>query len=375
MQARLLSEKQNPKTSEAGALREAPASISPTPVEKDYPVTGTTYMHVSEENRNACDASSAAQNSFGNCSDFEPRREEGGGDACGMLCIPPSLLRGKSGLSRVDLALLAYIIENPEKQGSRTEIAEDCQCAANSVPRSAKKLEALGWIERAPGGGAQHTAYKLGRNLQVTTRNMEVTRNAEVTADRASDDITRNVQVTLLHLVPSEPKQTATDGVVTSLRGVVTSPPRPPYKNITLTLEDNLQTPEGDGDRGLGKEEGFALDGDEPKKPKRPSRAKIRYRATEASLPSEPTAKMLAHAAKSGFVNGTVAAMFAKWRDHHISRATEIADCEASWRTWVANAVEFRKRDADKATPGLRKRTAPDGSVYYDKDHSRNFYK
>ena len=319
-------------------------------------------MHVSEENRNACDASSAAQNSFGNCSDFEPRREEGGGDACGMLCIPPSLLRGKSGLSRVDLALLAYIIENPEKQGSRTEIAEDCQCAANSVPRSAKKLEALGWIERAPGGGAQHTAYKLGRNLQVTTRNMEVTRNAEVTA----------VETSKLRAVfgGKQTETTTTDMVVTADVETRNNPPPHPPNNTNSLFEDNHQPSEPSFEGGLGE-----LFGDErPKRVRRKQAAK--FVASDETLPPQLTPEMREIAIEARLINGTCDQQFAQWRRWHIRERTVMTYPARSWQTWVNNWAKRNQPSVDGVPRGYKLAGyGPDGAARYVKDQRANVYR
>lgn len=64
----------------------------------------------------------------------------------GMHCIPTKYLRGKSGLSRVEIALLSYVMDNPEIQSSRAEIAKDCGCAHNSIPRAAKRLADRGLL-------------------------------------------------------------------------------------------------------------------------------------------------------------------------------------------------------------------------------------
>lgn len=277
----------------------------------------------------------------------------------GMHCIPTKYLRGNSGLSRVEIALLAYVLDNPVTQESRKAIADECGCAANSIPRAAKKLRELGLIETITPPGAR-TIYSAGRNLSVTRRNVE--------------DTPRNAEVTPLAVVSSEPKQTTTDGAVTGLRGVVTSPPTPPYKNITplSKTELNPETPAPGFEGGPGE----TLFGEElPPKGKRPSRAKPKRRATEETMPVEMTPRMREHAAASGFINGTVTAMFAKWRDHHIAKANEIADYEASWRTWVGNAIEFRERDAAKAKPGYREHIRPDGTKEWRKNQRTNVYR
>lgn len=246
-----------------------------------------------------------------------------------MICISPKLLRGKSGLSRVELALLAYVYENPESTASRATIAEDCCCVPNSLPRAAKKLIELGLIARAKGRN-NSTVYRPGRNMEVTVttsgRNMDATSNIQVTSGR-------NAEVTRSPKRSSEINARNTD--VTALPEI---PPAPP-NNITLSskVSSNLQTPVPSFEGGPGE----TLFGDELPKRKRQSRAKLRYRATEESMPAVMTPKMTEHATANGFVNGTVTAMFSAWRDHHIERGNEIADHEASWRKWVGNAVKW----------------------------------
>lgn len=274
-------------------------------------------------------------------------------------CIPTKYLRGNSGLSRVEIALLAYVLDNPATQGSRKEIADECGCAANSIPRAAKKLKELGLIDTVTPPGLR-TIYSAGRNLNVTGRNVE--------------DTSRNVEVTPLAVVASDMKQTTTDGVVTSLRGVVTSPPTPPYKiTPTSKVSSSSDKPAPSFEGGLGE----TLFGDELQaKGRRPSRAKAKKRATDETMPAAMTARMREHAAASGFVNGTVTAMFDKWRNHHIAKANEIADYEASWRTWVGNAVEFRERDAAKGKPGLKYAgVGADGKPRYVKNQRTNTYR
>lgn len=267
--------------------------------------------------------------------------------AGGMICISPALLRGKSGLSRVDLALYAYILDTPaEAQGSRAEIAEDCECAPNSVPRSAKKLEAMGLIARVKGGGAAHTKYQ-------PTRNMEVTRNVEVTTAETS---------TLRAAFGVAPTETiTTDMVVTSVTGGRNNPPlEPPIRTTSNSEPSNTEfVVEGTGGDLFGG------------KPARKTRRKPKIVATNETMPREPTAAMLKHAGENDFYNGNVERMFAKWRDFHIAKATPIADHEASWRTWVGNAVEFRERDEAKGKGGLRVAgVGADGVTRYNRKRS-----
>ena len=71
--------------------------------------------------------------------------------------------------------------------------------------------------------------------------------------------------------------------------------------------------------------------------------------ASDATLPPSLTEPMARYAADSGFVNGRAEALFGAWRDHHISRATPIADPEASFRTWVRNEIKFNPRSTGHA--------------------------
>jgi len=266
-----------------------------------------------------------------------------------MLCIPVQYCRGKSGLSRVELALLAYIMEHPVEQAPRSVIADECGCAANSIPRAAKKLEAIGLIKRAKGGGTRNTTYELTRNLHVA-RNMEVTTADTSTLRAANSD--------------AQTETTTRDMVVTQVTGGRNiAPPDPPIRT-TSTSETLPETEEDVSTGGVGE---FALESDEPKR-------KQRRKATERSMPKKPTPAMLKHAAEKGFVNGTAQQMFDEWRDWHIARATEIACHEASWRTWVGKRVKWRGEAAAKKS-GYIKRTRSDGSVYYDRDHRQNHYR
>ena len=40
-----------------------------------------------------------------------------------------------------------------------------------------------------------------------------------------------------------------------------------------------------------------------------------------------------------------------KFRDHHLSKATLMADWDAAWRTWCRNAKQFRERDNARGRP------------------------
>lgn len=298
----------------------------------------------------------------------EPRQGGCAVDAGAMHCIPVQYCRGKSGLSRVELALLAYIMDHPEEQGARAAIAEDCGCAPNSIPRAAKKLESMGLIERTPGGGSERTKYRLGRNMQVTTRNMEVTRNTEVTT----------VETSTLPATAGVPQTetNTTDGVVTEVTGGRNIPPLEPPNNITPLVEANYQPSEPSFEGGLG--ELF----DEPPAPKprraskrRPKREK--FYASEDTMPAEPNEAMCEYAAERHLLNGERAIQFGKFRRYHITNRTLIASLEQRWETWVDNwAKSNRPVGANGAPKGLRfAGVGADGRARYVKDQRANVYR
>lgn len=76
-----------------------------------------------------------------------------------------------------------------------------------------------------------------------------------------------------------------------------------------------------------------------------PARAKPKRVSTEATLPAAPTEAMVRDASGRGFVNGSLATEFGKWRDYHLAHGTAIADHDASFRTWLGNALRFRSPD------------------------------
>lgn len=283
----------------------------------------------------------------------------------GMHCIPSHLCRGKSGLSRVDLALLAYIMDHPETQGSRTEIAEECECAPNSVPRAAKRLEARELIERTPGGGSKGTVYRLGRNMQVTeARNTGGTRNTE--------DTTVVTSMLPAAACAEQTETTTTDGVVTAATGGRNIPPLEPPIRTTSNSETLSETPEL---RGVG--------GDLFAKPatakckgtkRRPKRAK--FYAAEDNMLAEPNEAMREYAASKGMINGTLAEQFGKFRRWHIRERTLIACIEQRWETWADNWGDRNPKRSDGAPAGYKLAgVGADGKARYVKDQRTNVYR
>lgn len=293
------------------------------------------------------------------------------GHSGGMHCIPTKYLHGKSGLSRVEIALLAYVLDHPpERQGGRREIADDCGCVPNSIPRAAKALRELGLIESFTPGGGQ-TIYLVGRNLCDTARNME--------------DAPRISEVTTQDVVPSEPKQTTTDGVATSVlrlasdtKRAVTSPPTPPLV-IRTQKEDtelNPETPKLEGDRGLGKE-GFAHDGEAEPEPKRIRKRKPlpEFTASDKTLPRELTEEMKAIAGERKMINGTRDQEFRDWRRWHIEHQTVMKSANLSWLTWAKNWAKQNPPSRAGVPAGyIITGHKPDGTPVYSRDHSLDRY-
>lgn len=123
----------------------------------------------------------------------------------------------------------------------------------------------------------------------------------------------------------------------------------PPYDNNSTPLA-NLQ-PQLLVEGGVGETKpDFALT-PPGRRTREPKPAK---RASEASMPKAMTARMRADANAAGKLNGTGEAEFARWRDHHLTKATEIADHEASFRTWLRNAEKFAAQDKARAPVSVR---------------------
>lgn len=276
--------------------------------------------------------------------------------AQGMHCIPTELCYGPKALSRVQLALLAFVMDNPNSTATRSEIAVLCNCAANSIPRAAKQLEEMGHIQRQKGGGRAVTSY-------VSTRNMEVTRNAEVTAVETSE----------LRATESaaEPETTTTPMVVTSgVRGR-NMPPHTPL-DITTTSSSS-EREESSLDRGLGGEL-F----EPPAKPKRATRRPKRekFYASETTMLTEPNAAMSEYAASKHLINGTRAEQFGKFRRWHIRQQTLIASIEQRWETWVDNWAKDNPVRGDGAPAGYKLAGyGADGEARYTKDQRTNVYR
>lgn len=160
------------------------------------------------------------------------------------------------------------------------------------------------------------------------------------------------------------------------------SAPTPPIRT-TSAVEDNLQTPEPDVERGLG----GGLFGDAPqesappkaKKPKGASRRPRRekFYATEEAMPAEPNAEMAAYAASKHLVNGTRAEQFGKFCRYHIRNRTLIASLEGRWETWVDNWAKSNPPRPDGAVPVGYKLAGigADGKARYVKDHRTNVYR
>jgi DNA-binding transcriptional regulator YhcF (GntR family) len=293
----------------------------------------------------------------------EPREGGAGRDAGRMLCIDTTLLYGKDRLSQVELALLGYISDHPVEQGSRKAIAEACGCAANSIPRAAKKLETKGILERVKGGGSAHTIYKITRNPKVTTSNMEVARNTEVT--------TAETLMLRAASSASEGETTTTDMAVTVAAGTRNSPPPHPPNNTNSLSEDNHQPSEPNFEGGLGE-----LFGDEPR-PKRIRRKQApKFVASDETLPAQLTPEMREIATEARLINGTCDQQFAQWRRWHIREKTVMSYPARSWQTWVNNWAKRNPPGVDGVPRGYKLAGyGPDGAARYVKDQRANVYR
>lgn len=293
------------------------------------------------------------------------------GNSGEMHCIPTKFLRGDSGLSRVDIALLSYILDNPTEQGARAEIADACCCAPYSIPRSAKKLEAMQLIERviAPG---ERTRYKAGRNLHVTTGDAEVTSAAHVTPVVTSE-LRANAG-------GSESETTTTTRVVTAETGGRNIPPLEPPNNTTSVEEGSKPSNTEDVvDRGPGGELFALADEGKPQRrrqgtKRRPKR--VAFGATEETMPQTPTPEAEKYALDKKLRNGTLAEQWAKFRRYHIREGSLIKSLEQRWETWVDNWARDNAPKAGAAPKGYKfAGTGPDGKPIYNRDHSQNFYR
>lgn len=300
-----------------------------------------------------------------------------------ISCIPTKWLRGNSGLTRVEIALLAYVLEHPGCALNRSVLAEECGCAPNSIPRAAKKLEAMGLIERETQPG-KPMIYRAGRNLDVTppreTRNLDVTGNMDVTPCAP----TRNANVTTLDMVGSNPEQTTTPMVVTDVTTTRNIPPQTPLGRISFFLS-NSDREESSLEGGLG----GGLFGAAPPaaaptpaptsakaKPKRRARREKFY-AAEATMPAEPNPAMVEYAAAKGMRNGTLAEQHRKFRGWHIRAQTLIACLEQRWETWVDNWSRTNPMRPEGGAPaGYRLGgIGPDGKQRYLKIQTNNVYR
>jgi hypothetical protein len=328
-----------------------------------------TSMPEVGDRRKMRDSAAPNENAAGVSRETEPRPGACGRDAGGMLCIDTSLLRGKQRLSQVELALLSYISDHPIEQGSRKTIAEACDCAPNSIPRAAKKLEARGIIERTNGGGSAHTAYKITRNPYVTTHNTEVTRNPEDTTPETS---------TLRAIDGVAQTETNTSaGVVTAVTGGRNMPPLEPPNNTNSLVEANHQPPEPSFEGGLGELFDADRSASKPRRQskRRPKREK--FYASEDTMPLEPNEAMSDYAAERHLLNGERAIQFGKFRRYHISNRTLIASLEQRWETWVDNwAKSNRPVSANGVPKGFRfAGVGADGHPRYVKDQRSNVYR
>lgn len=100
-----------------------------------------------------------------------------------------------------------------------------------------------------------------------------------------------------------------------------------------------------------------------PDEPEASTRRKPRVGATERTLPAELSPGMRKAADKAGYLNGTGDAQFELWRDWHLARGSLIADFDASFRTWIANAQRFDAQRSPKASHDNRTHASAAGDA------------
>ena len=98
-------------------------------------------------------------------------------------------------------------------------------------------------------------------------------------------------------------------------------------------------------DGGDNKEDGSKL-GPRVPRAKQQARSKIKP-------DTQPTEVDLSEASKAGWAIERVRVEWPKFRDHHISKGSLMADWAAAWRNWIRNADQFspRSRSSPAAPP------------------------
>lgn len=237
---------------------------------------------------------------------------------------------------------IAALSEDGQCSRTQAELGRLCKLSERQTRTLIAQLAEDGVIRRTRVGGTgkgrapdvyELVGFEATRQPAIVAASVpaKIAGSPEATGNNKQVAATGNRQE-----LPVAPKATGEDCRTTlPVAATGNAPPRTPYKNITLPLELNPETPELDGEGGAGGA------------PKR--RAKPKFTATDATMPSEPSAKMREFASGKGFVNGSVDRMFEQWRNHHIAKGTVLADADASFRTWVGNQIDWGKGPAQSS--------------------------
>lgn len=201
---------------------------------------------------------------------------------------------------------------------SQAKMAVELGCSRPLVNRALKDLAACGYVETKPHESLPILHYRVRLDL-----------SAEELAAAKTKGVTPQDTVCQPADTPPEGSQPA-DIPVSPLTGVS------PVLTGGVTLCDTERAHKERSSTSLRSVEQGA-------RPAKKLEARKRL-ATDATLPAVMTPAMETYAAESGFMNGSGDRLFGAWRDHHISRATPIADPEASFRTWVRNEIKFNPR-------------------------------
>ena len=224
-------------------------------------------------------------------------------------------------LTRTDLAVLGILLET-ETPARRSEIAKAAGCAPSSVPRSARKLEALGYVERIidardHGGRAKPTGYRLKVDTYQDGHVAEPVR----------------IQPEPLEVVATTPKRP------------LNAPPRiqpdtsqsPPMIYNSTPQESHPEPLEG----VVGGQVAFAFPAQPPSQPK-PSKRGSRIRPDWR--PHDP--KTLELAREFGIINGWGEATLANFIDYWLGVSGDKGiklDWEATYRNNLREEVKRRR--------------------------------
>lgn len=254
-------------------------------------------------------------------------------------------------------------------QVSQAKLGAACSLSERQTRTLIASLVADGLIARERIGGAGK-----GRSPdRYTLVGYAETQPAEITE---SQEATGNDCRKILPVAEGQPEVSDRKRLPVGATG--SAAPTPPIR-YNSTLRDNLQPTEL-AERGV---QGGDLFEPAPAQPaaktkpvgkRQPRREK--FYAAETTMPSEPSASMLAYAAKLHLLNGTCATEFIKFRHWHIEQRTLIANIDQRWQTWVNNWADKNPTRRDGAPKGYKLAgVGADGKARYVKDHRTNVYR